>query len=426
MDCCIKGGIVIDPVNGREGKYDILIKNGVIAEVGKEIACGELPIIDASGFHILHGLVDLHTHLREPGREDEETILTGSKAAVAGGFTSIVAMPNTQPAIDNAYGVKYVKEQAVQAGICNVLPMGCLTKGQAGEEMAELGEMAASGAIGFSNDGIPVMNAEVMRCAMEYSKLFGLPIAIHAEDKELAAGGQMHLGKWSTILGMKGISSAAEEVIVARDLILAELTGARVHFCHLSSAKSVELVRKAKANGVQVTAEVTPHHLALTDQDVASFDTNTKVNPPLASEEHRLAIIEGLMDGTIDVIATDHAPHSREEKHQEYHHAPFGMIGLESALSVILTTLYHNGKLSLTRIAELMSETPREILGLPQGISLGAPADLVIVDIEKEYDFDVNDIHSKSKNSPFIGKKLKGMPVITLVNGDIKFQRAVK
>lgn len=421
MDCCIKGGFLVDPVNNREGRYDILIKNGSIHAVEREIDCGELPILAADGYHILHGLVDLHTHLREPGREDKETILTGSKAAVAGGFTTIAAMPNTQPAIDNAYGVTYIREKAAQANLCKVLPIGCLTKGQAGEEMAELGEMVAAGAVAFSNDGVPLTNAEVMRCAMEYSKLFDLPIAIHAEDKELAAGGQMHLGKWSTIIGLKGIPSAAEEVIVARDLILAENTGARIHLCHLSSARSVALVREAKSRGVRVTAEVTPHHLALTDEDVASFDTHTKVNPPLTSEKHRDALIEGLLDGTIDAIATDHAPHTREEKHQEYNHAPFGMIGLESALSIILTTLYHSGKMTLNQLVEWMSENPRRILKLPQGVTPGAPADLVFVDLDTEYEFTKENIYSKSKNSPFIGKRFKGATALTMVDGEVKF-----
>ena len=422
MEYCIKGGTLVDPVSNREGQFDLVINEGRVTRIQPEISDASGKIINADGLHIFPGLVDLHVHLREPGREDKETIGSGTEAAVAGGFTSIAAMPNTDPPIDNAYSIAYVLHRAAQDGLCKVLPIGCLTKEQKGEELAELGEMVKAGAIAFSNDGIPLMDGEVMRVAMDYSRLFKRPIMIHAEDRNLVAGGQMHLGEWSMILGLKGIPTVSEEVIVARDILLAESTGASIHFCHLSSGKSVDLVRRAKQRGVSVTAEVTPHHLALTDACVAGFNTNTKVNPPLVSEFHRKQLIAGLVDGTIDAIATDHAPHTLEEKHQEYNHAPFGLIGLETALAVILTKLYHSGQITLRRIVESMSTEPARILGVNSGLQEGAPADLVLVDLNHEWIYSEDAIRSRSKNSPFIGEKFRGRAVMTMVNGDIKFQ----
>ena len=421
MDYCIKNGTLVDPAAGHVGRFDLLIREGKVVEVAPElVAPDDVTVIDAAGLHILPGLVDMHAHFREPGREDKETIATGSRAAAAGGFTAVAVMPNTQPPIDSPYHISYVKEQGEVAGLCRVLPIGCTTKGQQGEEIAELGEMAAAGAVAFSNDGVPLMNAEVMRCVMEYSRLFDKPILIHAEDRYLAGEGQMHLGHWSTVLGLKGIPTLAEEVIVARDLLLAEATGARIHFCHLSSAKSVELVRAAKARGVRVTAEVTPHHLVLTDAAVDEFDTNTKVNPPLVSEYHRQALLAGLLDGTIDAIATDHAPHTREEKHREYDLAPFGQIGLETALALVLAELYHQKRAPLARIVEWMSVNPARILGQSGGdLAVGSPADLALVDLERKWQLTMADIYSKSKNTPFLGREFTGRVVMTLFGGQI-------
>lgn len=426
MNYCIKNGTLVDPVAGRNGRFDLLISEGKIARVAPEITETEnAQVVDATGLQILPGLVDMHAHFREPGREDKETIATGSRAAVAGGFTTVAVMPNTQPAIDTPFGISYVKDRGDAAGLCRVLPIGCTTKGQKGEEMAELGEMAAVGAVAFSNDGVPLMNGEVMRCVMEYSRLFDRPILIHAEDRELAGEGQMHLGNWSTILGLKGIPAVSEEVMVARDLLLAEAAGARIHFCHLSSAKSVELVRGAKQRGVRVTAEVTPHHLALTDAAVEGFDPNTKVNPPLVAESHRQALIVGLLDGTIDAIATDHAPHTREDKHREYNLAPFGMIGLETALAVVLGELYHNKKASLEQIVEWMSVNPARILGQTGGnLEVGSPADLVLVDPDRKWRLTPADIYSKSKNTPFLGRELTGRVVMTFMGGKVSFRLA--
>ena len=418
MNYCLKGGILVDPVNQRQGRLDILIENGLIKTVGSDLDPGGAEVFSAAGLHILPGLVDMHVHLREPGREDEETIATGLAAAAAGGFTAVAAMPNTEPAIDQPALVEFVLRRAEEAGAARVCVVGCISKGQRGEEMAELGEMARAGAAAFSNDGIPLGNAEVMRCALEYSRIFGLPLLLHCEDANLTGDGVMHEGKWSTILGLKGAPALAEEVAVARDLLLAEATGAAVHVCHASTAGTVELIRQAKQRGVQVTAEATPHHLVLTDEAVAGYDPNTKVNPPLRSAGDLAALHAALADGTIDVIASDHAPHTLEEKHREYALAPSGLVGLETALGLVLTELVRPGLLSLEDLALKMAINPRRLLGLPAGgISPGKPADLTLVDLEHAWSVDPSSFRGKSRNTPFAGRHLTGKAVATFVAG---------
>ena len=418
MNYCLKGGILVDPVNQRQGRLDILIEDGSIKTVGQDLDPGGAEVFLAEGLHILPGLVDMHVHLREPGREDEETIATGLAAAAAGGFTAVAAMPNTEPALDQPALVEFVLRRAEEAGAARVCVVGCISKGQRGEEMAELGEMARAGAAAFSNDGIPLGNAEVMRCALEYSRIFGLPLLLHCEDANLTGDGVMHEGKWSTILGLKGAPALAEEVAVARDLLLAEATGAAVHVCHASTAGTVELIRQAKQRGVQVTAEATPHHLVLTDEAVAGYDPNTKVNPPLRSAGDLAALHAALADGTIDVIASDHAPHTLEEKHREYALAPSGLVGLETALGLVLTELVRPGLLSLEDLALKMAINPRRLLGLPAGgISPGKPADLTLVDLEHAWSVDPSSFRGKSRNTPFAGRHLTGKAVATFVAG---------
>ncbi|MGE5527590.1 MAG: dihydroorotase [Patescibacteria group bacterium] len=418
MSYCLKGGILVDPVNQRQARLDILVEGETIAAVGPGLDPGEAQVVPAEGLHILPGLVDMHVHLREPGREDEETIATGLAAAAAGGFAAVAAMPNTQPAIDEAALVELVLGRAAAAGSARLYPIGCLTKGQQGKEMAELGEMAAAGAVAFSNDGVPLGNAEVLRCAMEYSKLFGLPLLLHAEDADLSDGGVMHEGVWSTLLGLKGIPSLAEEAAVTRDLLLAEATGAAVHICHVSTAGAVRAIREAKERGVKVTAEATPHHLVLTDAALEGYDTNAKVSPPLRAEADRQALRAALADGTIDAIASDHAPHTLEEKHREFGAAANGLVGLETSLGLILTELVRPGLMTLEELALKMSVNPRRILNLPGGeISPGQPADLTLVDLERVWTVDPATFLSKSRNTPFAGRQLTGRAVAVLAGG---------
>lgn len=418
MGFCLKNGFLIDPAAGRTGKLDLLIEDGVVAKVGADLDPTDCHVYDLEGLYVLPGLIDVHTHLREPGEEEKETIATATRAAAKGGFTSITAMPNTKPPADQSTVINYVLSKAKAEGVVHVYPVGNITKSGKGEEMAELGELAEAGAIAFSDDGSSVMNAETQRAAFEYGQLFDKVFLLHCEDENLARDGSMHEGAVSTRLGLKGIPALAEEIIVARDLQLAEVTGARIHICHVSTKRSVELIQEAKLRGVKVTAEATPHHLSLIDEDVAGFNTSTKVNPPLRSRTDREALRQGLLDGTIDLIATDHAPHTREEKHKEYPLAPFGMIGLETALGVILTEFYQTGLLELSAIVDLMSLRPARLLKIPGGtLAQGAPADLIVVDPNLRWQVRAEDFASKSCNSPFIGKELTGKNLATMVNG---------
>ncbi|MEW6556921.1 MAG: dihydroorotase [Elusimicrobiota bacterium] len=424
MNLLILNGLVVDPANRICKKADILVENGKIVKIGKiQNAKCQMPnakVIDAKNKIVTPGLIDIHTHLREPGHSDEETIASGTRAAASGGFTTIFAMPNTHPPIDSVTGVKFVLMTAMHEGIVNVLPVGAITKGQKGEELAEIGKMKNAGIVAISDDGKPVMNANIMRKALEYSKMFDLPVISHCEDTNLTKDGEMNEGYISTVLGLKGIPRQAEEIIVARDIALCELTDGRLHIAHISTAKSVELVRDAKKRGVKITAEVTPHHLSLTDKEIKNrnYDTNLKVNPPLRTEDDVKALLHGLADDTIDCIASDHAPHLAEEKQQEFKIAPSGIIGLETTLPLVITKLVHKKVLTLSQAIEKLTFNPAKIFNLNCGsLSIGSAADITIIDLNKTKTIDK--FESKSKNSPFIGMKLIGFAITTIVGGKI-------
>lgn len=414
----IKGGRVIDPAQKIDQVADLLIEDGKIASLGKNIKSSKAKTIEAKGMIAIPGLIDMHAHLREPGREDEETIASGLRAAVAGGFTSVCCMPNTKPPIDNASVVEMVLEKATEANKASLFVVGAITKNRRGEEISEMADLIKAGVVAFSDDGNCVSQSNVMRRALEYSKMFEVPLIAHAEDKSLSALGQMNEGFYSTLLGLKGMPKEAEETIVARDLILTELTGGKVHFTHLSSKGSVELVRQAKKKGLRVTTDVTPHHLVLTEEALSNYDTNLKVNPPLRSKQDREALIEGLRNGTIDAIATDHAPHSLEEKEREFDSASFGMIGLETALALVLTELVDKNKLSLSQAIAKMTTNPAKILNLLKGtLTKGKAADITIFQPSAEFEVKAEEFKSKSINSPFVGWKLKGKVEYVLVGG---------
>ena len=422
MKLLIKGGRVIDPSQPIDQISDLLIEDGRVKSIGESLRDDGASVIDANGLVVSPGFIDLHVHQREPGEEYKETIASGAAAAAAGGFTSICAMPNTKPVNDNASVTRFIIDKAREANLARVYPVGAITRESKGEELAEMAEMKAAGAVAVSDDGRPVMNSQVMRHAMEYARDHGLIVVDHCQDLHLAAGGVMNEGRNSTLLGLKGMSGAAEELHVARDLRLAELTGARVHIAHISTAGSVEMVRRAKREGLAVTCEVTPHHLALTDAAVLGFDTNTKMSPPLRSEEDRVALIEAVRDGTIDAIATDHAPHHLDEKMFEYDRAPFGVVGLETALGVALMVLYHSGSIPLARIIEMMTFGPARAFSLPGGtLTKGASADITVFDPDREWTVDPKKFKSKSRNTPFAGALLRGSVVSTLVAGRAVF-----
>lgn len=410
------GARVIDPASGRDEVADVLVDDGVVAPAGS----GSGTVLDCDGLVLAPGLVDLHTHLRQPGREDKETVQTGCRAAALGGFTAVSPMANTDPVADNAAVIHEVLELGRASGTCDVFPVGAITRGLEGEAMADLGELFEAGVRLFSDDGRCVPDARVLRNALTYVRAFeGAVIAEHCEDASLAEGGQMHEGLVSSSLGLAGQPREAEEVVVARDLAVARLTGGRLHLCHLSSAGSVELVRRAKAEGLRVTAEVTPHHLVFADEDLVTYDTNRKMNPPLRSPEDRAALREGLGDGTIDAVATDHAPHAVEEKEVEFDQAPFGTIGLETALAAVLTYLVEPGQLSLARAIEAMSVTPARILGAADHggpIAPGRPANLVAFDPAAEWTVEPP-FASRSRNSAFLGRALRGRVVHTMLRG---------
>jgi len=419
MSLLIRGGRIIDPSQQIDRLADLLIEDGVVTSIDEPGRASDgAEVFDASGLIVAPGFIDLHVHLREPGEEYKETIATGAAAALAGGFTSICAMPNTRPVNDNASVTRFIIDKAREAGLARVYPVGAITRESKGEELAEMAEMKQAGAVAVSDDGRPVMNSQVMRHAMEYARDHGLVVVDHAQDLNLSAGGVMNEGRYSTLLGLKGMNSAAEESHVARDIMLAKLTGARVHIAHISTAGSVDMVRRAKRKGLAVTCEVTPHHLALTDEAVLGFDTNTKMSPPLRSEEDRLALIEGIRDGTIDAIATDHAPHHLDEKMLDYDHAPSGVIGLETALGVVLTVLHHSAGQPISRIVELLTIGPARAFCLPEPtFAIGSLADITIFDPEREWTVEARSFKSKSRNTPFAGWKLRGQVVATFVDG---------
>jgi dihydroorotase len=424
FDSAITGGRVIDPESRLDRIADIFVQDGLIKEISPRkttTRIGAKEVIDAKGKIVVPGLIDMHAHLREPGREDEETIYTGSCAAVAGGFTSVCCMPNTEPPIDNQEAVKFVYAKAKEAK-CKIFCVGAVTKAQKGEELTEILDLVQAGVVAISDDGKPVSNSQMMRNALEYCKMFNLPIISHCEDLNLSSCGVMHEGFVSTSLGMNGIPSVAEEVMVARDLKLAEFTGGGVHIAHVSTQGSVDLIREAKKRGIKVTCEATPHHFTLTDEAVKTFDTNAKVNPPLRTRKDVEAIKKGLKDGTIDSIATDHAPHSVEEKEVEFDFAPFGMVGLETALGLVVTELVNRKILTWPQAIAKLTINPSRILNLKGGrIKRDFPADLTIIDPKASWIVNPSQFKSKSKNSPFSGKKLWGRVCYTIVDGKIVF-----
>ncbi|NLI12853.1 dihydroorotase [Pelotomaculum propionicicum] len=426
MNLLIKGGIVVDPVSGTVSEKDILVADGKIAGSGVGLHHPDAQVLDVPGKLVTPGLVDMHVHLREPGLEAKETIYTGTRAAARGGFTAVACMPNTRPVADSAAVIISIVNRAAADGAVRVYPVGAITNGSLGQEMAEMGDMKQSGAVAFSDDGMPVMDSGLMRRSMQYAKMLNAVIISHCEDKKLAGGGLMHEGDVSTMLGLKGIPAAAEEVMVARDILLAEDTGCRLHIAHVSTAGSVRLVREAKSRGVRVTAEAAPHHFTLTDQAVIGYDTSTKVNPPLRTAEDVAEIRRGLADGTIDVIATDHAPHTAEEKDVEYELAPFGMVGLETAVGLVWTELVAAGVLTLAQAIAKMTINPAKILGLPLGsLGAGAAADITIIDPAAAWTVDPAQFASKGRNTPFTGRVLHGLPYATIVSGRLVMREGI-
>ena len=422
----IANGRVIDPASKLDAVQDVLIHDGLIAAIGASLDATGAEKFDATGLVVAPGFIDMHVHLREPGFEYAETIETGSRAAAAGGFTSICPMPNTQPVNDSATVTSYIVERAKRDAIVNVFPIGAITKGSKGEELAGIGAMRDAGIVAISDDGRPVMNARVMRRAMEYARSFTLPVIDHCADLHLSAGGDMHEGVLSTRLGLRGIPACSEDVMVARDILLSEVTGARFHVAHISSRHSVEMVAFAKARGLSVTCEVTPHHFALADEEMEPYDSNYKMKPPLRGRRDIDSVLSGLAAGAIDAIATDHAPHAGSEKMQEFEKCPFGILGLETAIGLALEKLVHTNTISLGRMVELFTLGPARILGLANRGRLrpGLAADVTIFDTARAWTYDVNRSASKSRNSPFDRHVFRGGPVATIVGGAIVWREA--
>ena len=425
MKLLIANGYIIDPAqNVNTGGRSLLIEDGRVVglvERGEQVP-EHTHVIDATGLIVAPGFIDMHTHLREPGQEYKETIATGASAAVAGGWTSICAMPNTDPVNDNPAVTRFIVEKGQAAKLANVFPIGAVTKGSGGKELAEMGEMKNAGIVAVSDDGRPVPTSSMMRRAMEYARGFDLTVVDHCQDPSLSAGGVMHEGRWSLILGLRGMPAAAEEVDAVRDCVLARLTGAKVHIAHISTRGALEAVRKAKSEGLQVTCEVTPHHWTLTDEAVAEYDTNTKMSPPLRSREHLDAILEAMQDGTIDAIATDHAPHHLDEKGLEFDQAPFGITGLETAVGLAFD-LVHSGLIDLERMVQMCAANPAKIFGLADRGTLkrDAHADITLLDPQLEWVFDSNKSKSKSRNTPFNGRSMCGAAVATIVGGRLVY-----
>jgi len=414
----IRGGRVVDPANNFDGVADVLIVNGTIAEVKPEIDFSVLNEYDATGKIVTPGLIDMHVHFREPGQEAKEDFSSGAKAAVAGGFTTVATMPNTSPTVDNAALVRSMVKRAEDVGLINIKIIGAVTKSQQGQELAEMRDMIAAGAVAFSDDGHFDDNAKIFLNALDYLHDTGKIIICHEEETTLVKGGVMNEGKRSAILGLKGRPTVAEDIAVARDVLLAEYTGGRVHIAHISSARAVEIVRDAKKRGVKITAEVTPQHLTMTDDLVNPADSSTKINPPLRTQKDCDACLAGLLDGTIDCIVTDHSPHAPEEKDREYIYAPSGFPGLETSIGVLFTELYHKGKIDLKTLISKMTAEPAKIFGLNAGtLSVDAPGDVAIIDPELVWTVDAKNFYTKGSHSPFIGRELKGRAVATIFHG---------
>ncbi len=421
MKLLVKGGRVIDPANEVDRICDILIKDSKIASVGEDLpADGNEDVIDATGKIVCPGFIDLHAHFRDPGYEHKEDIITGSKAAAIGGFTTVCCMPNTDPVVHNGPVASYVKRKGEQVGLINLLPIGSITKNLEGEELSEMAELAAAGCVAFSDDGKPVMRSDVMRHALEYSDMLSLPVFSHCEDLNLSRDGQMHEGYYSTLYGLQGIPKEAEEIMVARDAELARLTGAHLHVCHVSTAGTLHIIEEARACGANITCEVTPHHLTLTDEAVGTYDTDTKVNPPLRSEDHVKTLVDAIGSGLIDCIATDHAPHNVESKDCEYAKASFGISGIETAVAVIMDKLVHAGHIDISQMVSLFTVGPSRVLGLELGtLAPESRADITIIDPDAIGQVDPKTFYSKGKNTPFKGMELRGWPWMTIVGGRI-------
>jgi dihydroorotase len=424
MSLLIRNGRVVDPASSTDAVQDVLITAGRIERVGPDLSAhAATTVLDATGKIVCPGFIDIHVHLREPGYEYKETVATGTRAAAAGGFTAVCCMANTHPVNDNRSITDYIRSKAAVEGVVRVYPIGAVTRGLSGEELAELAELAEAGCVAFSDDGKCVMNAALYRRAMEYTLPFGAPVISHAEDHHLSRGASMHEGVVSTELGVTGAPAAAEDIMVARDILLAELTGAHVHIAHLSTAGAVRLVRDAKARGVRVTAEVTPHHLLLTEDAVRTFEANAKMNPPLRSKHDTEVLLEALVDGTIDCIATDHAPHAGSEKEGEFDRAAFGIVGLETAVGLMLDRLVKPGALPLATLIARLSRDPARLLGLPGGhLAPGAPADVTLLDPAAEWTVDPARFQSRSRNTPFGGWPVTGRPWKTIVGGGVVFE----
>ena len=421
MTLLLKNGTVVDPSQDLDQvKLDVLIEDGHVSELGQVDARQEWEVVDLAGCLVVPGFIDMHVHLREPGREDKETIESGSRAAAAGGFTSILCMPNTQPVNDSASITRFIIEKAHRLGLVNVHPCGAISKGSKGEELAEIGEMVEAGAMAISDDGHPVENSQLMRRALEYSRIFGIPVIDHCENPALAAGGCMNEGVTSTRLGLPGMNRTAEELDVVRDIILARTTGGHAHIAHLSTAESLDWIRQAKEQAIPVTCEITPHHFILQDEHIGSYDTNYKMNPPLRESRDVEAMLEGLRDGSIDCIATDHAPHTALEKDTTFDDAANGVIGMECAVSLAWEFLVKKEIVTITRLVELLSINPSRILRLERGtLKGGSPADVTVIDPDRKVTVDVGSFHSLSRNCPFDGWELQGAPVMTIVGGRI-------
>jgi dihydroorotase len=416
----LKGGRIVDPANDLDTVDDLLIEDGVIRSVGGDVDDGDAEILDVAGKVVAPGFVDMHVHLREPGFEYKETIASGVRAAAAGGFTAVACMPNTDPVNDHRSVTELILDRAAAAGPVHVYPIGAVSVGQRGEALAEMGELVDAGCVAFSDDGYPVATAELMRKALQYSQMFDVPIIEHCEEMSMTHGSVMHEGAVSAELGLRGWPAAAEDIIVARDLLLTEEFGGRLHLAHLSTSGAMRLVRDAKARGSTATCEVMTHHFTLTDEAVRGYDTNTKMNPPLRAESDRQALLEAIADGTVDVVATDHAPHHADEKLLEFDRSPFGIVGLETAVPLACTHLLHAGVVDVPRLVELMSTNPARILGVHRGgISDGAPADITVLDLDRERAVCAAEFHTKSRNTPFDGVELRGWPHATIVAGKV-------
>ncbi|PYT08848.1 MAG: dihydroorotase [Acidobacteria bacterium] len=420
MGLLLRNGRVVDPSQGLDESLDVLIEDGKIARLERRLTAQGVASIDLRGKVLAPGFIDMHAHLREPGEEWKETVASGTAAAAAGGFCSVACMPNTNPVNDERAVTEFILGQARKSGRVRVYPIAAVSKGLSGEELAEMGDLVDGGAIAVSDDGKPVASGRLLRLALEYARIFGIPVIDHCEDPDLSDGGVVNEGYISTLLGLKGWNRTAEDTIVARDIAMAAETAGRIHIAHVSTEGSLELIRRARAGGVRVSCEVTPHHLTLTEEACLTYDTTTKMNPPLRTGADREALLEGLKDGTVDVIATDHAPHHSDEKNVEFSRAPFGVIGLETAVSLALDRLVRPGMISIGRMVELMSVNPARILGVPGGtLKPGAPADITVLDLEREFSVEPARFHSLSRNTPFGGWSLRGGPVATIVAGEI-------